>query len=60
MNVVTNVKNFASTGKPNSLSINVTDLSLVMFISICSRIYRLNSQHLLKLCGDVNCGGDQH
>jgi hypothetical protein len=60
MGVVINVKISASTGNPKSLSINVTDLSLKMFISLCSRIYRLNSQHLLELCGNVNCGGDQH
>ena len=58
--MVTNVKMSASTGNPNTFSINVIDLSLVMSTSLCNRIYRLNSQHLMKLCGDVNCGGDQH
>jgi len=41
MDAVTNVKVSASNGNPNSLSINVTDPSLVMFISLYSRIYRL-------------------
>ena len=60
MDVVTNVKISASTGNANFLSIQVTYPSVLMFISLCSRIYRLNSQHLMKLCGDVNCSGDQH
>jgi len=41
MDVVTNVNVSASTGNPNPLSINIIDPSLVMFISLCSRIYRL-------------------